>query len=214
MKVNMTYQIDSRGDIRDQHLRGESVVLSDDEHIASGLVDCVFESGVLTLAGRSAQWVPIILRTTVTDSEVIAKVPVKNKRFFKTRFINCRFRGAFQSIKFGRGFRPELYEDFGTIEGCDFTDAVLDDCEFVNVDVSTIKFPLRDHVVLLEPYKRAGDVAKVKWPGNMARYMALCTEPEEWLKAVVAHIPPLARQLNCTPEELRRAFEQFGGVLM
>lgn len=206
----MTYELEAGGAIRDQKLVGETVVLAEDKCravVRSTLTRSVIKFDQPKSAG-------VLVLSTFEDCLIEAIKPQRERNFFLARFINCRFRGTFKSVKFGRGFRAELQEDFGTIEGCDFTDAVLDDCEFVNVDVSTIKFPQKDHVVLIEPYKRAADVAAVQWPGDLARYMLLSTEPQEWRKAAVDHVPSLARHFKCTPDELRRAFKQFGGVLM
>ncbi|MFM2057812.1 MAG: hypothetical protein RLY71_2197 [Pseudomonadota bacterium] len=210
----MTYQLDAARRIRDQHLTGETVVLSESANDCHGLVGCTFSSGTLKLNQKSSRWPIVIVGTTVVDSDVIAVKRQKDDRFFTTRFINCRFHGIFSGIDFGRGHRPELHEDFGTVEDCDFTEAMLDGCRFVNTDVSTLKLPRYEHAVLIEPYKRAADVAPIAWPGHLGQYMKICTDKPESFKALVIHIPSLARLVKCTEDEVKAALEKFGGVVM
>lgn len=208
--MNMTYQLDETSEIRGQDLVGETLVLSENE--CRGLIDCTFSSGMLKLAQSKRS--PIILRSTVKDSDVIAVKRQREFRFFRARFINCRFHGVFSGIDFGHTDDTESDEDFGTVEGCDLTDATLDGCRFFDVKVATLRFPRQEHAVMLEPYKRAGDVAGIDWPGHLGKYMEICTNKPASLKATVMHIPSLARLVQCTEEEIKAAFERFGGLQM
>lgn len=206
----MTYELDSRGDIRNQHLVGETVILSDKQ--CAGLVDSTLTSGTLKLAQSKGR--PILLHSTLKDSDVIAAKPQKSYQLLEARFINCRFHGVFSGVDFGRAHYVERDGDFGGIEGCDFTDATLDGCRFVNVDVSTSRLPSWPHVVIIDPHKRAADVAAMHWPGQLGLYMHGSTNRPESFKATVLHVPSLARLVKCTEEEVRTAFEKFGGLLM
>jgi hypothetical protein len=206
----MSYQLDAAGAIREQALVGDTVVMSDDN--CTALVKSTLTGGVLKLAqpkkaGR-------LVMSTLRDCLVDAVKPQRDRDFFLARFVNCRFHGVFSGIDFGRGHRPELHEDFGTVEDCDFTEATLDGCRFVHVDVSTLKFPQHDHAVLLEPYKRAADVGAVEWPGVLGKYMEICTSKPDSFKATVMHIPSLARLVQCTEDEVRVALQKFGGIAM
>lgn len=210
--VIMMYQLDQAGEIRGQHLSGETVSLSEED--CRGLRDSTFANGTLKLAPLSAKWPIIIVRSTVIDSDVIAVKKQKNGRLFNARFINCKFFGVFSGIDFGRAHDVERDGDYGGIEGSDFTEATLDGCRFVNVDVSTMRFPARRHVVLLNPSKRYADVAAMKWPGRLGLYMAACTDGPDSFKASVIHIPSLAKLVKCSEEEIRSAFTIFGGIEM
>lgn len=210
--MNMTYQLDAVGKIRDQHLTGETVVLSEKDNDCHGLVGCTFSSGTLKLTRQSSKWPVGIVNTTVQDSDVIAAKPQKAYQLFRARFLNCRFHGVFSGVDFGHTDRSQLGENFGSIEGCDFTDATLDGCRFFNVDASTLRFPAWPHVVMLEPRKRLAEAAAMQWPGLLGKYMAL--EEHEAVKAVVMHVPSLARLVKCTEEEIKAAFEKFGGLQM
>jgi hypothetical protein len=208
----MTYQLDEAREIRCQDLLGETVVLSEAD--CRGLRDCNFSAGTLKLAQRSKKWPIMIVRTIVKDSEVIAVKAQKDDRLFKARFINCRFHGVFSGIDFGRSHNVERDGDFGGIEGSDFTDATLDGCRFFNVDVSTLRLPRWPHVVLLDFAQRAADVAAMKWPGELGKYMRICAEQPGSLRAAVIHIPSIAKLVACTEEQAQEAFDKFGGVVM
>jgi hypothetical protein len=206
--MTMTYQLDARGDIRGQDLLGETVVISEKD--CGGLVESTFTSGTLKLAQSKGK--ATILRSVVRESTVVAVKRQRDTNFFSARFINCTFHGVYSGIDFGSEGRGHHLYDFGAVEGCDFTDATLDGCRFFNTDVSSLRLPRWPHAVLLDFSKRAADVAAMTWPGELGRYMRL-NEPDA-VKAVVLHIPSLARLVACTEEQIRQALEEFGGVVM
>jgi hypothetical protein len=206
----MSYQIDATGAVRDQALVGDTVVLADDD--CTALVKSTLTGGVLRLsqpkkAGR-------LVMCTLTNCVIDAVKPQRDYSLFTARFINCRFHGTFSGIDFGRSHNTERDGDFGAVEGCDFTESILDGCRFVNVEISTLQFPRRDHALLVEPYKRSADVSAITWPGLLGLYMENCTNKPDSFKALVMHIPSLARLVKCTEEEIRAAFENFGDVVI
>lgn len=208
----MTYQLDARRDICNQSLSGETVTLSEED--VHGLFDSTFASGTLKLARKSVRSAIVIVRSTIKDSDVIAVKRQRNDHLFQARFINCRFHGVFSGIDFGRSHNVERDGDFGSVEGCDFTDATLDGCRFINVDTSTLRFPTKNHAVLLNPGQRESDVSNFQWPGQLENYMRACTSKPASFNAAVMHIPSLAKLVKCTKDEVRAALEQFGGLLM
>ncbi len=206
----MTYQVDSNGAVRDQTLVGETVILSD-EHCRA-MVRSTLIGGVLQF--DQPKKAGVLAMSTIKDCTVEALKPQRDRSMFLARFINCRFSGIFSGIDFGRGNRVELQEDFGTVEGCDFTEATLDGCRFLDVDVSTLRFPQKDHAVLVDPYRRSAEVSTMQWPGVLGMYMESCTNRPVSFKATVMHIPSLARLVRCTEEQVRDAFQRFGGIVM
>jgi hypothetical protein len=139
------------------------------------LVSSTFVSGTLRLA--QAKYSPVIVQSTVVDSDVIAAKRQKDYQLFRARFINCRFHGLFSGVDFGRTGRALLHEDFGGVEGCDFTEATLAGCRFFNVDMSTLRLPAWPHVVLHDFSKRAQDVAAMAWPGRVRAVHAHLRRP-------------------------------------
>lgn len=210
--TDMAFQLDARGDIRNQALVNETVVLSEDK--CHGLVDSTLSFCVIQLAQKSARTPVVILRTVITDSEVIAVSRQKEDRFFKARFTNCRFSGVFSGIDFGRSHNVERDGDFGAVEHCDFSAATLDGCRFFNVDPSELTFPRKNHAVLIDLRERAGDVAGMSWPGLLGQYFELAADMPPSLRIQVMHIPSLARLVKCSQEEVLEALKRFGGVLL
>jgi hypothetical protein len=206
----MRYRLDEADEIRGQNLLGETLVLS--ESACHGLIDCTFAAGTLKLA-RSKGW-PLILRSTVKDSDVIAAKRQQDYPLLTARFINCKFHGLFSGIDFGRKVGSELHEDFGAIQVCDFTEATLDGCRFFNTDISTSRLPAWPHVVLLDFAKRAQAVATTAWPGELGKYMRICADQPESVSASVIHVPSFAKLVACTEDQVREAFEKFGGLQM
>jgi hypothetical protein len=151
------------------------------------------------------------------DCEIIAVKPLKNHRFLQARFIRCHFKGTFFGVDFGHlenQAPPFERDEFGRVEQCDFTQARLEGCRFFNTDISTLKFAGWPHVVIPDPHLRAQDVDKVQWPGKLRIFIDICTDGLTKPSACVDYVPSIAKRLKCTPEEIRTAFEQFGGVLM
>lgn len=208
--ITMTYQLDATNAIRDQDLVGDSLVLSDDN--CRALIRSTLTGGVLTFAQpRKAGG---LVMSTLKDCVVDAGTPQRDSDFFTARFIKCRFHGVFIGIDFGQSHNVERDGDFGGVEGCDFTNTTLDGCRFFNVDASTLRLPAWPHVVLHDFAKRSQDVAAADWPGKLGQYMRICADQPESVKVSVIHVPSLARLVECSEEEIRAAFEKFGGLLI
>jgi hypothetical protein len=208
--MSMTQRLNEAGEIRGYDLVGETVTLAENE--CRGLIACTFLSGTLRLA-QSKGAVSILL-TTVKDSDVVAAKRQKDYPLFQARFVNCKFHGLFSGVSFGRTDRSELREDFGDVEGCDFTEATLNGCRFFNVEVSTLRLPAWPHVVLHDFAKRAQNVAAMTWPGELGRYMRICADQPASVKASVIYVPSFAKLVACTEEQVREAFDKFGGLQM
>jgi hypothetical protein len=194
----------------DQELVGHTLVITDDSEtlFKKTLTKCVIKFAQPDMTGKAAH-------STLIDCLIHAVKPQRNSTFFRVRLINCRFKGTFSGIDFGSG-DGRNYSDFGRVEACDFSQARLHNCRFTNTDVvaSKIIFPKKDHAVFIEPYKRHEDVKKFKWPNERfdAFMQVTCENDTEIFKAATDHIPSLARWTQCTPEQVREALTQFGGV--
>jgi hypothetical protein len=208
----MSYQLDVGLEILDQELIGDTIIFA--ERVCEGLFRSTLTAGAVKFT--QTRTTHMVAGSTLTDCLVHTIKPQRNAQFFNTRFINCRFKGIFSSIDFGNSIGR--YEGFGQIKCGDFSQARLDGCRFVNTDVVAAKiiFPAKDHVVILEPYKRSADVQKMQWPSErLNTYMEIvCDKEVELFKAKVMHIPSMARLTKCTPEQVKKALQQFGGVTM
>jgi hypothetical protein len=208
----MTFQLDARGMISNQTLIGETVTLS--EEACRGLVDSTLSSGTLRLERRSSRIGIMLVNTSVIDSEVIAVTKQKDDRLFKARFVNCRFKGTFSGIDFGKSHDVERDGDHGGVENCDFTEATLDGCRFFHVEPAAVKLPGWPHVAMVDLSQRADDIEAMTWPGQLGIYMKVCANQPASMRIGVVHVPTLARLVHCSEQQIREAFEQLGGLLM
>lgn len=204
----MAYRLDARRHVRGQNLTGETVVLSDRE--CAGIVESTLRDGTLKLA--QAKGAAIISLATLENCRVVAIEQQRDFDFFSARFIVCKFEGTFSGISFGNRGGGEALFGFGSVRGCDFSEATLDGCRFFNTDVSTLRFPVWPHVVLLDFHKRAQEVISGSWPGELGKYMRICADQPESVKATVIHVPSFAKYVACTEGQIRQAFERFGLV--
>jgi hypothetical protein len=207
----MSYELDAGLRIFDQVLKGENLIIADGQ--CHGFFDSTLVEG--TIKFSQPQLVHRLGSSTLIDCLIHAVKPQRNSQLYSTRFINCRFKGTFSGIDFGHDDeRPD--DDFGRVEACDFSQARLHGCRFTNTDVvaSKIVFPKKDHAVFIEPYKRHEDVKKFKWPNERFDvFMQVTYENDtDIFKALTYHIPSFARWTQCTPEQVREALTQFGGV--
>lgn len=206
----MTYRLDEASEIRGQTLVSETITLP--EHECRGIVDCTLSNGTLRLAQTKGR--PLIVRGTFENCDVRAVSPQRNYPLFKASFISCRFNGVFSGCDFGRSHDVERDGSFGAIAACDFTHAVLDGCRFFNVDISTLRLPMWPNIVLIGLLERAQEVTTFAWPGEMGRFMRICADQPASLAASVLHVPSFAGLVACTEDQVRTAFEKFGGLMM
>lgn len=195
--------VDSAGAIRRQSIEGEMIVMR--EGICSMFVQSTLDRGVLELS--APKMASSIVMSTIKDSVVHAATPQRNSNFFLARFINCKFRGVFAGIDFGRGHRVELNETFGDVRVCDFSDAILDGCRFVNVSTSEIKFPSEDHRVLSKPSVVAKSIAHQSLPPKLDEYLNNYSILPDSFTTLVVHIPRLARLIGSDVNSIREAMQ-------
>lgn len=205
----MTYQLEPNGTVCDQTLVGETVILSDNH--CRGLVRSTLIGGVLQFA--QPKKAGLLALSTIKDCAVDAVMPQRDRNMFLARFINCRFTGVFSGIDFGCSHTVERDGDFGAVDHCDFSEAILDGCRFFNVDPVELRFPRSNHAVLVDLRTRADDVASMAWPGLLGSYLALAADMPSSLRVNVVHIPSLASLVKCSQEEVMKALKRLEGSL-
>jgi hypothetical protein len=172
------------------------------------LRDCTLVIGVASrgLTLMSGQFI---------DCTIQANGELKNKRWARMSFKGCRFQGRFTGNDFG--FREDDLDKWrlGGIQNCDFSEARLDGCRFYNCDMRTIQLPRWPCFTLLDPVRRAEELARSKWPGLFGPVIVEgLLEQEESVVAVSYHAPSIAERLDTTAEDLRAVLETLPGVVM
>ena len=91
----------------------------------------------------------------------------------------------------------------------------LDACRFYNCDMRTIQLPRWPCFTLLDPVRRAAELARVEWPGRFGSVVIEgLAKQEESIVALTEHAPSVAAQLGTTTEDLRAVLERLSGVVM
>jgi hypothetical protein len=164
----------------------------------------------------------VLLRTnskalTVTevqfiDCQIEATRKLSNFQMWCSAVIKgCKFSGKFVGNDFGNWHEQHAK---GSIANCDFSNAVLDGCRFMDCEIDSIKLPKWPCAAILYPQKQSGRVVSVDWPGKLRLWAQDLVNQPNVTAALVEYAPTLARQFGCTEEELREALRRLENVLM
>lgn len=152
----------------------------------------------------------VIARTRLFDCTIEAKRQLNNFLWDSAVLKGCQFKGRFRGNDFGSWSAPPAE---GSIEDCDFTQAHLDQCRFLQCDVRTLRFPTWPYFTLLEAGRRARELGAVPWPGDkgliLGRVLAQ-TPPET--QALSYWARELAKFCGTTPEAIKAVLEKLDGV--
>lgn len=153
----------------------------------------------------------VIAQTRLIDCTVEAKRELTGFRWETSFLKGCRFTGRFSGNDFGR--YPDSIPG-GGIEACDFSQAVLDACRFLDCEASSLRFPPWPCFTILNPVQRSAELRAVQWPGDIGPVVV-----EGWLRgppitaALSYSAVTLAKRSGTTPEAIKATLEQLGGVL-
>ncbi|WP_164011137.1 pentapeptide repeat-containing protein [Pyxidicoccus trucidator] len=155
----------------------------------------------------------VITRTQLIDCAVDVKRELKNFLWEGVILKGCRFTGTMTGNDFGRwpyADHPEL----GSVEDCDFTEARLDGCRFIDCDLSTLKLPTWPCFSILDPGSRKSELLALQWPGIMRITVDSFTDAPPGTKAVTYLAPAVAKRNDTTAEALRAVLDTLPGVIL
>lgn len=149
------------------------------------------------------------------DCDIVVKTELKNFSWDDAYLKGCRLTGRFTGNDFGRWPSTDpSFKPGGGIEDCDFTQAHLNGCRFFGCDANTLRFPRWPYFTILEPYRRAQELAALPWPGQLSHDMSGFAE---WLpsttSALTRSATTLAKQWGTTEEAIRAVLETLDGVI-
>lgn len=195
--------------LQKQTLEGTEIMLTDKDQNYLG-PDLVLQRCHLIL--RTNARALTITNVQLLDCQVEAKKKLVNFQMWCGAVIKgCTFRGQFVGNDFGHW--TEQHPN-GSIENCDFSDAVLDGCRFMDCDIDSIKLPKWPCFTIVYPQRRRSELESLQWPGEVRIWATVVAQSIEITAASVGHAPTLAKQFSCTEEELREALIRLGNVLM
>ena len=111
-------------------------------------------------------------------------------------------------------YGSEPWYQHGTIEDCDFTEARLSGCRFIDCDPSTLRLPTWPCFTILDPVRRAPELQGLVWPGRYGDILRdILPKHPPHTRALTYYAPNAAKRLETTPEEIRAVIEKLDGIL-
>ncbi|MFP2904227.1 hypothetical protein ACLESD_03950 [Pyxidicoccus sp. 3LFB2] len=166
-----------------------------------------------TLVLRVATRNLILIGPRLIDCTIEVKKELRNLRWCSAFLKGCRFKGAMTGSDFGRWPYAETPER-GGIEDCDFTEARLDACRFIDCDLSTIQLPSWPCFSILDPGSRKSELLAHPWPGSMRVTVDSFTDAPPGTRAVTYFAPAVAKRNDTTAEALRAVLDTLPGVIL
>jgi hypothetical protein len=151
------------------------------------------------------------------DCTIEVKQELKNYQdWIRASLKGCRFKGRLTGCDFGHwpeyGSEPEYQH--GSIEDCDFSEALLGGCRIMGSDPATLRFPKWPCFTILDPIERAPELRGVKWPGlfGLITVDGLHIQPTP-TQSLTYHAPSIAKRMETTEDELRTVIEKFDCIV-
>jgi hypothetical protein len=123
----------------------------------------------------------------------------------------CTFRGRFIGNDFGH--REENFLG-GSIENCDFTKAILDNCQFFSCKMETIELPRWPCFTVLYPLRRTDELLSANWPDEFSPWTGLWKKSLKEIVAITGYAPKLVKLFGSSEERLREVLEGLSGIVM
>jgi hypothetical protein len=150
----------------------------------------------------------VLARTRLIGCTIEVARVLKNFRWDHAHLTGCRFKGRY----FGNDFGNLRGTAEGSIVDCDFTAAHLDMTRFLSCDARTIRFPPWPCLTILDPVRRAAELAALPWPGDLRDFFLQYGERPPSTAAVTYSVPDLTKRSGTTPEAIKAVLEKLDGV--
>uniref|UniRef100_UPI00104D40AE hypothetical protein n=1 Tax=unclassified Variovorax TaxID=663243 RepID=UPI00104D40AE len=200
----------SHQEFKGHEFNGESITIRpDDIFLKCEFLDCHI---VLDMHRGN----PGIFDSQVVNCLIEAKRTLMNGRFFRSRYVDCRFKGRFGSVDFGRSpwADPLGNEDhLGELRDCDFSAATLNLCRFFHVEISRQRFASWPQFVI--PFDRdlAASQRSPVWPGGFSDYFKITRHQDLALSALAGTAAYFKKHYVLTENELLQVLDDIGGVI-
>lgn len=153
----------------------------------------------------------ILAAVSFVDCEIVFKKRLPNTDWFFTNLTRCTFHGPIVGHDFGEPddrFNPmrPLARDYGKIEDCDFSKAVLDGVRFFRCDMAQVKLRGWPCFTILQPWEHIGEMREKNTPALLdlaGLYEFSTAQPV----AITEYGPEVIRKLGISLEDLRQELE-------
>lgn len=173
------------------HVLGPGLVLSECEIESDGDYNSIVIAGLKMNGGRFIQ-----------------ESTLANFHFEYAHFLNVKFSGRFEGCDFGNWEGVEQ----GSVVGCEFTDAILDGCRFLNCDVRGMKFPKWPGFAMINPAAASDYVATNHWPGKFGALMSIYVDNDIECVALCGDGERIATKYGLTLNELKKLLAPIPGM--
>lgn len=165
------------------------------------LNNCVVESFV---DGRGIIFAGVVMYGGVFDQ----RVRLSNFHFSRAVFDAVKFKGRYSGCDFGD------WDDvvIPGISRCDFSDAVMDGCRFLNCDMADIVTPKWPCFGWMHPAAARDFVMSKSWPKGVGLILDISTDIDPECVAIVLDASVIAKDSNLPLEQLRPMLEAIPGV--
>lgn len=195
--------------LQKQVIEDAELVLTDKEHTYLGPDLGLHRCRIVLRTHASAL---TIADVQLLNCQVEAKKKLSNFQMWCGAAIkDCIFRGRFEGNDFGCW--PEQHPN-GSIESCDFGESILDGCRFMGCNIESIKLPKWPCFTVTNPCNLQNAIESVKWPGKLRFWAIDLPSQPNGTAGLAEYAPTLAKQFDCTEEELREALSCLGNVRM
>ena len=201
----MTYRLEK------QTIADQEIVLTNEQQNFLG-PELTFEN--CRLIFRCAHTSLIITRTKFINCRIEIRRKLVNFQSLRAWLQGCTFRGTLRSNDFGHW--PPTFADMAGIRDCDFSEATLDLCRFVDCPIETITLPRWPCFTILHPYQNLSRFESVKSPVDLSFLSHPYTPPRENFAAYTYYAPSFLkdRKIAGTEEDLKATLEPLDFVLL
>lgn len=150
----------------------------------------------------------IVAGMTMVGGRFIQEAVLTNFHFAYAHFLGIKFSGSYSGCDFGDWDAVEK----ASIEECDFTDANLDGCRFLNCDVQTIKFPKWPGFTIINPAAALSHVSSFQWPERLGSLMFIYADNDPECSAICGDAERIAKKYGLGLDELRDLLVLVPGI--
>lgn len=133
---------------------------------------------------------------------------MRDYQFRRVHFDGVKLVGTFIGCDFGSWDSA----DIGSIANCDFTDAVLDGCRFLNADVQSIELPRWPCFAIGNPAEAREYVMRTEWPARTRITLDVYTDVDPECSASLGDAARMAKQAGLSLEDIRQLLLAIPGI--
>lgn len=150
----------------------------------------------------------VIAGLRMTGGKFEQRRTLSNFHFEHAHFEAVSFSGTYVGCDFGDWNSVEA----SSIAGCDFSNAHLDGCRFLNCNTSSIGFPVWPCFTILNPSKALEYVSSNEWPAKIGLMLKIYTDVDPECVAVCGDAARIAKKGGTSLGELKGMLEGIPGM--